>query len=566
MRGLLLVLAVLGAAIAGWLLLRDEGVHSDDVQESEAELLGDGRGATLHGTPMRPAPPRDADAASPPPARPPAVGPEGEAPPFLTGLVVDADEGSPIAGAHVWVEAAAEPLDRLPRHLGLYDAETDKPPGPGSALGLDGRLVGAFSDADGRFRILEAPDGVTHVDVFALATGRLAAMNGPRVAGENVVLRMEAGLELTGTVRGPRGRPLVGARLVARPAPGTRPSLRHVAVATSREDGSFRLGALAPGNVLVRCEHPSHLPAELGPVDPATSGPLAFELAAALHVTFELAPSDAVEPVHPSVEFRTDAPQPETGLTLLRARIDVGEDGKLPGVWTYQPVPVPCRGRTVTFTVKAEKHAPWTSDPVDLPVEGGSTTVRVPLVATLGSAQARVAFRDESGQVVTYGSLGASLELVMLSGSELPAGAVVEGADELVLRSVPEGRYRIVVRSPSYAPASVEVEATTFDSPATEVTLEAAAKVRVIFRATEAMTVPFRIYESGRAIPVFRDGVRGDATQAPVGGQEGGDVFTGLGKGVYEVIVSSDQLEARPTSFRAEPGETVEVEIDVSRK
>ena len=566
MRGLLLVLAVLGASVAGWLLLREEGVHRDDVEESDEELLLEGRGATLHGTPGRPAPPRDPQPAPDPTQLPGAGTPDVEAEVFLTGLVVDAVNGSPIAGAHVWVEPAAEPLDRIPRHLGLYNADTDKPPGPGSPLGLDGRLVGAFSDAEGRFRILEAPEGTKRVDVFALAPGWLAAASGPRVAGENVVLRMEAGLELTGTVRGPRGRPLVGARLMTRPAPGTRPSLRHVAVATSTDDGSFRLGALAPGDVIVRCEHPSHLPAELGPVDPATSGPLDFNLAAALYVTFELAPTDGVEPVHPSVEFRTDAPQPETGLTLLRPSVEVPKEGKLPGIWTYVAVPVPCRGRSVTFTIKAEKHAPWTSDPVELPVEGGSTSLRVPLQPSLGSAQARVAFRDDGGQTVAYGGLGANLELVMLSGTELPAGAVVEGSSELVLRSVPEGRYRLVVRSPRYAPVSVEVEATTYESPAVEVTLEPAAKVRVIFRATEAMTVPFRIYENGRPIAVFRDGVNGDATQAPVGGQEGGDVFTGLGKGVYEIIVSSDQLQARPTSFRADTGETVEVEVDVSRK
>jgi hypothetical protein len=557
-RGLLLVLAVLGASAAGWLLLAGETLDQRELEDAGGSPFDEGGArAQLQGRPT-PAPRQ--------PAAGEAAGSEGGAPtadaggrvdpavaePFLVGRVLAADDGRPLVGARIGVEPASSSLPRLPQR--------------GAWLLEDGVTL---TDAEGRFRVMRAPAGGPPVDVFVLASGHVGAASGPHARGDEVEFRLVRGHELTGVVRGPRGRLLEGARLVARPAPGTRPSMEHIATAVSDERGEFTLGGLGAGAVIVRCEHPTHLPAESEPVDAAVAPPLAFDLVAGLEVTFELVPTDATEPLHPTVEFRTTGPTAEGGLVLLRPPLPMpGDEGKLPGVWTYQPLLVPCRAPAVTFVVKAEQHAVWRSEPIALPEEGGRTTVRVPLEPAAPSAQARVAFRDRDGQVVPYGGLGASLELVALDLQELPAGAIVEGSAELVLRSVPAGRYRLGIRSAAYAPVTVEVEASALEMPATEVELEAAAKVRVVFRAIEPMTVPFRIYEAGRPIAVFPEGGAKAATgdEALVGGRSEGDVFSGLGTGTYEIRVTSDQLRAPATSFRAYSGETVDVEIDVERR
>ncbi len=563
---MLLLLAAAGVAAVVWLFVIDDRPRLDIDAADEPRQHQD-PAAVLRGTPGATTP--KAEGAEPVPspdaADEAARAESGDAPPFLSGLVVDAEDGSPIAGATIVLEPARDPLDRVPtldsaawfEHGLTVDLVTARASTP-SVL---------TSDEGGEFRIATPPGGAPRVDVFVFAPGRLAAASGPHVSGERVVVRLEDGLHLRGVVRGPRGRPLEGALLVSEPAPGTRPSFRHIALARSDADGRFELGALAAGDVIVRCECRGHVSARSAPVDPAAADPIAFDLAATFLVTFELAPIDAVEPIHPAVEYTTSSPDPARGLVLLRAPTDTPPEGKQPGLWTYEPIVVPCRGTAVSFTVKAERHAPWTSEPIDLPIDGGMRTLQVPLATSPDFAEARVRFRQRDGTQVAYGSLRAALDLIVLERQALEAGAVVEGGEVLVLRSVPQGRYRLIVRSPDYAPVTVDVDARPYEQEPVEATLDPGAKVRVVFRSREPMVVPFRIYEEGRAIVVFpEEGRDTEGNPSLVGGREGGDVFTGLGSGTYEIVVSSDELVAPPTTFRTRAGETTDVEIDVARR
>lgn len=494
----------------------------------------------------------------------------------IEGVVVHASNQTPVAGAWVMAEPARLPLDRLPHGLriALPGSEGERiEPDIGFEPGL------SFStDAQGRFRILYSQlgnvvDPDDRFDLFAGAPGLVAAAIGAVAPGDSPTIALESGLFLSCEVMGPDRRPVAGVRLVTVPVNDAKSVLPHLAAVRTDEFGRAELGGLARGPVYVGVASPKFLRALHGPFDPQDGQLVSLSLVGVFEATFDMETADGIAPVAVTVSHSTNGSPPDRGIQMLQlesARPDVAGAAK----WSSAPVRVPCRHGQVVFEVKAESHGLWTSEPIELPPMGGAQRIAVRLPAAGAAAVLEVAFEDELGQAKPALSLSLRLDAILaLEGQAVGGAVVVRIEDRLTLSSLPAGRYAITIRTPNAAPISFEAAARPLPVDAVVAVLRPPAKVRVVFRAAEPLLVPFRIYEQGRAVPAFLEREPGaapatrDTEDRPlIGGSLEGDVLTGLGAGTYEIVVESETLLAKPASFRAVPGDTVHVEIDVERR
>ncbi len=261
----LLVLVVL-ALVGAWFLLRPRPKVLRPDEPIEEGPAADHRpppslAAAPASTKPRPGPAMTEEE----PAEAPAVPAEGLA---LTGFVVDAQSGKPIAGASVCAEVASEPCPRaLLRPHPLLD-------GPDTGItGNDGRVYTAraapivTTDKDGAFRIPWDQSGAS--DLFVKAAGHVLTASCRATTAAPVTIRLDRGLSIEGVVVTRDDKPIAGARVWTLPAPGAPTDLGHEEFAATNADGKFALSGLVAGAVVVRAEQfPAYMPTASEPMEP----------------------------------------------------------------------------------------------------------------------------------------------------------------------------------------------------------------------------------------------------------------------------------------------------------
>jgi protocatechuate 3,4-dioxygenase beta subunit len=560
-----LLAALLGAGL--WFLLREGGVEAITGAPVEHEERPEAGPVELRGAPRAPEAegsegtvPGGGSRMTPPGAA------EGEERAFLTGVVVEAETGAPIHGAMVWMadqqEACPAILDS--RHL------LSRPDGDHPTRRLATTIQRVPTDDAGRFRLLarEFVPTTGSVDLFASATGRVVGVVcAPTIPGE-VTIRLWKGLELHAVVVDPSGRPVTGARVSLGPTDATPRELGHVSGGTTDERGEARLGGLRPGEVLAEVEHPQFMPGRFGPFDPARDREVAITLVPALRAVFEVRSDDGRPIENLTVRWTTDGPTPRSELLLIPTT-PLATKGEPGSEVVSEAVRIPAGRGTVAFEVKADRYAAWISEREVLPGDEEERTYRVVLVGDQGVGTLKILLEDEAGRAMRFDeSRSRVLAVERLDGPADTSGYVLEGGENLWFPSLPQGRYRIHLRSPAYAP--LEVEAASVPGGASEVVARTRppARVRVRFVSPVAVVVRFRVTQGGRVVRAWPM----DAPATPVADPDEetthaadaeGLLLSGLASGTHTIEVLNDDLEATPATVRLREGDTEEVEIPV---
>ncbi len=492
------------------------------------------------------------DAARPPPAKPILM---------LQGVVVDDETGSPVAGATISTEAQRQPCPRSPQHL-------HAPP----ARGMRQSSVAATSGPDGRFTMtLPAYWGPKDAfDAFATAPGRVPAMLCAQPWGGDVTFRLPKALKLKVRVADQHGRPVLGAIVRAKPDEGVKTDLGHVGHAMSDEHGYCEIDGLLPGDILVTADHAEFMPTTEGPLDPFVRKEIEIRLLPAMRFTFKLRSDDGSEIKNPTLQWTTDGMPPHDSLLVMPVTPN-GPPSAPRAEVNSTAVRVPCDHGFVQLELKADGFEAMRPPPEPLPKEGGEKEIIAVLVRDTSLAPLKLSFQDPDGKPVPYADLGAGPpSITSLDGKEI-GSVTFTGGETLNFDSLPAGRYRIGKRSATYAPAEVDLEVRAGETNEVTVKLKPTAKLKVIFRSSEQITVRFRLRRSGRILPAFPEGgltptgAEGSGLQ-PLRAGEGGAVFTGLSAGQVTVDVTDPTLVAEAKTVSLREGETTEVEIDVRKR
>lgn len=477
--------------------------------------------------------------------------------------------------------------------------------GPGSPDFSDSyfteSLVGSRTGADGTFDVAF----VAKADLFVRAPGYRMECVCAVTSDAPITVRLVRGLSIEGVVVREDGQAVEGATVSVRPAAGTSRTPGHVEQALSGERGVFVVAGLAEGALTLSFAHPKHMPLTWSqPVDAGTRG-LRAVLTPALLATFRVITDDGKPPEGPTLAWKTSGAASLQGLTLLTQPGDAttsNEDPALapdapdllreedlkggpgaadgqpilrPGTVVYRPIPIPCSRPDVTFTVKAIGMEAWVSAPEPLPPEGGERTFDVALRRdpTLGSL--RISLEDRDGKPLSWLGEKAQLAIGRRDAKAIPAGVLLQPAEDLTLPALPEGPYVLQVLSPGHAPAAGEVDVVAGRPTETRIVVGPPAKVHVRFSAPEATMVQFRLMQGREIARPFPERKAGDTTAQPdddtgappsfVGGTDG-ITLSGLGAGRYTIEVLTPTLAAPATVVDLVEGETREVDIAVTKK
>ena len=602
MRIALLIALIAAGALVAYLLFADEGLIGDGgVDGVQTESEDDLTNPALHGSSDR----HDKRTASPTQESPEskeepthdALPEQGHA---LSGRVVDAATGNPVAGAMVWGERAKTPCPRLPERgyvdIGVpgtshVNARTHTPLRPPqgiriNAIGGPAALTShqARSNERGEFRIKRMRSAGNRFDVFALAKGFVCGCTCAVDGGAPIVIELRRGVTVSGHVRSTSTQPIEGASVQFTPAEGTRRELGHFGNDISNKRGEYAVGGLRTAPMNVTIDHPTHMPATLGPLTPKEDTTYDVVLTPALLLRLNVRSGDGrpLEDILVQWVMTADASQQAASIVS----IDPGATGKLHGdegstslrmdhVVT-RPIRIPSGYGDAVVRVSAKGYSEWRSEPIKVPERGGEQTVDVTLNRDTGAGTARFSFFKEDGTQVAFTSLGAKLSIGRTDASaagEEGSAMTARYTQDLTLVGVGEGTYRLIVRSPEYAPAEVDFQASASSSVSPQrITLEPAAKIRITFAATETTTVTFQLTHDGeiaKGIPIggreVADEEAGTGRTMAVFGSDSA-LFGGLAPGRYTIEVVSSDLHATPRTVELRAGETTDVEIPVTRR
>jgi hypothetical protein len=576
----LLVLAVVGA----WFLARKPSKSLRPDEPIEEAPTTDRRPPPSLAAAPAPANPRPAPAmVSEEPGEAPTAPEAGSE---LTGFVVDAESGKPIAGASVCAEVASEPCPRaLLRPHPLLD-------GPDAAItGKDGRVYTAraapivATDKDGAFRIpWDRPDAS---DLFVKAAGHVLAVSCRATTAAPVTIRLDKGLSIEGVVVTRDDKPIAGAKVSTMPAPGTPPDLGHEEFGITTADGKFALSGLVAGAVVVRADQfPAYMPTASEPMEPGRRD-VKLVLVPAFVVSFELKTDDGRAPETPTVAWTTTGTPPKRGLQLLQALrsasgpiardVPIVPSPPAGDASDWEPVRLAADRPTVRFEVKAVGYSTWTSEAIEIPPEGGATTVSVELRRDPNLGRLIVRLEDKDGKPLSYVDEKVAPMIWRRDGQTVGAGIVLKPGETLELPALPSGPYGIVLRSPAHAPVTFDkIDVAAGRDTEVRAALGPPAKVRVKFTSVENTMVKFQLAQGKEVVLIFPELPPGatppldGAAAAPsdgsvVAGAEG-ILLSGLATGRYAIEVLSPELTAPPTSVDLVEGDTKEVEIRVSKR
>ncbi len=579
MARLIPILFILAALIVAVIVLfgdpTEDGGSALDVED---DLLEDGPAPGLrHAEGVR-RPKKDAAKADPAKDAEPEMGPRGRAR-FIHGTVLDDSTGKPIAGAALQAELAGI-CPRLPRGLRQTSLGTARPSGVPFGTNAQPRghmLRSTSTDAQGRFdwqvgdvRILA--DGF---DIFVSAPGYIPGTICQPSVGDEVTVRLKRALKLKIEVRDHKNRAVVGAAVLARPAPETPHVPGFAAAATTDERGEATLDGLAHGNlqdgeIVLLVDHPQHMPHKTDPIVMGRNTHVdVITLMPALRLSLRIRSDDASGIKNPTLQWTIGGREPKTDLVLLKVKPN-GPTGEPTSELLAEAVRIPCARRDVDLEVKGEGFAPWKqTEPV--PADGGEREVIAILTRDTSLGALELRFQGPDGSPVPYRDLGSSPpEITPLDGQDL-SSVTMQGGEALTLPSLPAGRYRIAKRSPKYAPVELDIDVQAGEPTTHTAKLAAAAKLRIRFTASAPYKVRFRLERNGHRIPAFRasaedegPGPSSDAPQAATGGD--GTVFTGLPAGAVTIVVTSPELTAARKTVQLQEGATGEVQIEVREK
>jgi hypothetical protein len=318
----------------------------------------------------------------------------------------------------------------------------------------------------------------------------------------------------------------------------------------------------------------------------------------AFAVTFRVTTDDRTTPEAPTVEWRLAGGGPGEIAMMTRAPDDASgaaSDADAPpapaptptpeapatapapaGTFTYEPLKVPAGRPTATFVVKAIGFEPWTSEPVEVPPEGGATTLDVPLRRDPTLGRARIAVEDREHRALSFAEERCTVSLNRRDGQPVPAGVVMYPREVVEFPALAGGPWRFVVRSPRWAPATVDLDVRAAGETEGRAVLSPAARLKVRFFATEPLLVKFRLVAGGEVAWPFvekpaTDAVAGDRPeeagdeQTSASGNEG-IVLTGLAPGRYTLEGVGTDVAVPPTPVDLVEGELKDVEITVARR
>lgn len=340
----------------------------------------------------------------------------------LEGFVVDA-QGRPVEGAEVRVQEAGS----TDRFAIIRDAE----PGPPDALtGLDG----SFTVEDRR--------ASETVDVTASREGYVPGKApGVQVPAEQPVrLVLQPASAVLGRVVGPDGKPIPQARVIVEEmAASNSPGLRITSFLQTRreitdQDGSFRIGGVAPGPIQIRALARGWQSAELANLEvPAGRDLKGVEIVLQPGARIE---GQVLSPARrPVPGARVSLLQPRSGGVRPRAQVGGMTDGE--GRYLLEGVPPGAHSVAV-------EHGSYQRTVRDLDVRMGDNTLDITLE---GGNQVSGRVVDESGAPV------ANVRIALLEGVRFanpPEGmSGPDGAFEI--SGVPDGTYRILADKEGYA-------------------------------------------------------------------------------------------------------------------
>lgn len=579
------VLFVFAALLVAAVILFDGGdeddsdldITDDDWGEESAPEL---RTTDAPQTSLRKRSTPDDDGSRPPPP------PRGRVR-YIHGRVVDAASGAPIAGASLFAEhrvGLGADCERLPHAL---ERATGSPPTPFAPDLRPGRadIEGATTDAQGRFawwvgdvrKLKGAP-----FDVFAGAPGYVLGVHCEAAVGAEITIALRKAVKLAVHVTDPVGRPIEAAVVAVRASEKASrfPPLGTAGLGRTDEEGNATIDGLRPGGgntgpadglCVLHVDHPAWMPYTSKPFDPGTTPRHRVKLEPALNVSFTIRSDDGSAVVNPTLAFATDGEPPHRGLQLLTVSPN-GPEAEPRAEVVSEPVRVSCKHAHVRLEVKADGFTAWTQKE-PLPADGGARMLIVVLTRDTGLGVLRLLYEDPDGNAVSYRELGRAPPEIMHLGGQAIGTVTIEQGEALVFKSLPAGRYRVTTRSPTYAPASVEVEVRA-GGEATErtLTLAPAARLRVRFLSDTGGTVGFRLLRGREVVPAFPSSEDGTTADAPsTGGRlsapgDEGALFTGLPAGRITIEVTSPEHVAVPTPADLKEGETTEVEIEVRQR
>ena len=484
---------------------------------------------------------------------------------FLKGVVVEDATGKAVAGATLTSEGAQEPCPRLPFGLALMRyAHAAAGPSPAT----DPAVVQAATD--GRFTWMVGTAVVQgQVDVFVEAPGYVTAALCKPVPGSDVTVRLKKALKLSCLVTDRHARPVEGARVVVQPASAHLNELGHTAFGLTDAEGRCTVDGLLPGEVLVTADHREYMPVTEGPLDPAVQKEVELRLPPAMRFTFQIRSDDASEIKNPTLRWTTDGKLPSEDLLLLPVRPSGPPAAPLSEVKS-EPVRVPCVDRNVQLELKADGFEAWRPPAEPLPAEGGEKNIIAVLVRDTSLASLRLSFQDADGTKVSFAAMKAVPNIARLDAKD-PGSVVLEGGETLYFPALPAGPYRVTLHGPDYAPVSQDVDVVAREPNEVTVKLRPPAKLKVVFLATEPLTLGFRLRRDGRILPAFLVGAAAGEAQATglqplvVHGSDGA-VFTGLDAGAATIEVTDPTLAAEAKTVQLREGETTEVEIEVRKR
>jgi len=584
----LLLLLVLGGVALLLLRPRGDGPVVGDAVDDAGPAVGRAPAAVdaslaRAGGAARPRAPGDADRPADPGAATDAPATDG---PHVEGTVVDDLSGAPVPGAVVVVSSATTPCPAaVPAAVfewGFAVAAPDPRRGPGRSVGK------AATDDAGRFGL--AWDGPT-ADLVVRRKGYLVATACAVAVNTTTTVRLRKGASIRGVVVSPTGAPVAGVEVGARPPRGLPETPGRVEATTSDAEGAFVVEGLLPEAFDLAFRHRAYFD-EARPAVAAGTVNLRVVMRPAFAVTFRLTTDDRTTPESPTVEWRLAGGGPGE-IAILRpaeaearfggpgtaggpAEEEAGPaDASAPaGAFVFEPLKVPAGRPTATFVVKAIGFEPWTSEPVEVPAAGGATTLDVPLRRDPTLGRARIAVEDREHRVLSFADEKCTVVLGRRDGKTVPAGVILYAKEAVEFPALEGGPWRFVVRSPRWAPATVDLDVRAAGETEGRAMLSPTARLQVRFFATEPLLVKFRLVQGADVVWPFVETVGPDGTpQSEETGDEQtsssgatGIVLTGLAAGRYTVEGVGPDVSVPPTPVDLAEGETKDVEITVARK
>jgi hypothetical protein len=415
-----------------------------------------------------------------------------------------------------------------------------------------------------------APDSKSR-DLFVAEAHHVMGLVCAVAIPDEITVRLDRGLAIRGRVVDSRSRPVSVARVTARPAPGTPPVPGHRAASVTNEAGDFTLEGLIPGNLTIDVDHPHFVLSTSGPYDPAQNADVTIALTPALRATLNVRSGDGRPVKNATLQWRTTGPTAKSELLLLLCEAVEVKKGEKGAEITCSPVKIPCDAPEVVLEVKADGYAPWTSRPEPLNPDGEDRTFEVTLSNDANLGSVKVLLEDEAGQPIPWtDSKSRVTTVIRLDGPPAAAGYVLEGAADLRFPAMPQGRYRILMVGPKFAPASADADVQAGRETEVRVPTKPPAKVRVRFTSPDQVVVRFRVTQGGKTIYAAPEGVvvgtEAEDKEPIYSAGADGLLLSGLATGTYAIEVSSDEVTAPPTTVRLEEGQTEEIEIEVRRR